>query len=214
MRPRPQVQAEIEALEELGLENAGNVLRARMLELHRQARPQEATDDGTDSDTTDTGTPPPVETDGAVPESEQGTLPESAESATETSSQETTETPQEAETVELTPEEIEAQAQADAEALVASANRPNQYQVENALEAAETPVDAAAFIEQFPDTLPQAYRENPRALDLFLSELAADEASRVTATETDGVRQYTAAMRRLPSIPYRIHRKAPKPRHT
>ncbi len=191
----PHIQGTIEVLESIGVENAGDALRARMLQLHQRVRSEEEAADGTDPDTADTGTPPPVETDATVPESEQGTLPESADSATETPTEETTETPPEAEVTpppEPTPEEIEAQAQADAEALVASSNRPNRYQVENALEAADAPLDVETFIQQHADVLPQAYRENPRALDLFLGELAADDTSRVTATETDGVRQYTA----------------------
>ena len=53
-------------------------------------------------------------------------------------------------------------------------------------------MDTETFIAQHGDLLPQAYRDNPRATDLFLSQLATDEGSRVTATEIDGVRQYTA----------------------
>ena len=76
----PHVQGTIDMLTELGLENAGDVLRARMLQLHQQANQPEgetdATDTGTAAGSADTGTP---DTDQTVPESEQGTAPESAE---------------------------------------------------------------------------------------------------------------------------------------
>ena len=293
----PHIQEEIDALEAAGLENAGDMLRARMLQLHQRARPQpqpeisvtfnftggetanqevllsvantilgrmnriielnpdiddqglinhletqierevERTPDlivAADADKIvegeaatakeaakeslrlalmnalgikQQGGTDATELTGRDRDSTEQTEIETTDTAQQTPEQAATQTPEtstpdaaaatqqtapETETVELTPEEIEAQAQADAEALVASANRPNQFQVENALESVETPVDAEAFIEQFGDQLPQAYRENPRAVDLFLNQLATDEASRVTATETDGVRQYTA----------------------
>lgn len=261
----PQIQGEIDALEQLGLENAGELIRAEMLSRHQQAKgvtPDEAEAtgaDGVDADATSTQPPPEQTPEGDSPDQPGAEALPTAEGLPETG-----ETPEaEAETVERseaelleleegaaesliasiaemddpdanveeiieqaftegvesgditeaearllyprvlarvqnalkpepTPEELEAQAQAAAEALVASANRPNAYQIEGLLEN-QDPIDAETFIEQFGDELPQAYRENPRALDLFLSQLAADEGSRVTATETDdGVRQYTA----------------------
>lgn len=262
----PQVQAEIDALEAAGLENAGDVLRARMLQLHQQAR-QPAEPEGDvqpDTDTTQTApdtedtlqsavdalvtiarrdftnldpatatnkaieqqfgtnfgiysidqqteirsrvkselqgdadaTQPDQPETAAAPATETETDTDETEAADPQTVPEETDAPpqEETEPVELTPEELEAQAEQEAIAIVSSTARPNTYVIENALESLSEPVDAETFLSMFGDKMPQVYRDNPRAMDILLNLLVEDSDSRVVSADPTeaGVRQYTA----------------------